>query len=163
VGARAPSDRGRLVATEVLSKSAKELSCGSRLCSIGSEGSLPPSEGIPPSTSLLASNMSEGVLRKWLKPWPCTGMSSVIPDSVYSRAAIEPRSRASFRSLEVHSGLRVRCSFAWKFPSVSLPSHSLGCVFLGGEQERRGSGRHGRRLASEQLTRAYVHGFQGSG
>jgi hypothetical protein len=90
VGARAPFDRGRLVAVEVLSKSAKELSYGSRFHSIGSEGSMPPSEGIPPPTSSLASNMSEGVSRKRLKPWPYTGPLSVIPNSVYSRAPIEP-------------------------------------------------------------------------
>jgi hypothetical protein len=33
--------------------------------------------------------MSEGISRKWLEP-------SVIPNSVYSRAAVEPRSRANF-------------------------------------------------------------------
>jgi hypothetical protein len=67
VGARAPFDRGWLAAAEALSKSAKEWSCGSRLRSIGSEGSTSPFEGIPPPTSSLASNMFEGVLRKRLK------------------------------------------------------------------------------------------------
>jgi hypothetical protein len=43
---------------------------------------MPPSEGIPPSTSLLASNMSRGVSREWLEPWPCMGASLVVPDSV---------------------------------------------------------------------------------
>jgi hypothetical protein len=43
---------------------------------------MPPSEGIPPSTPPLASNMFEVVSRKWLEPWPCTGTSSVIHDSV---------------------------------------------------------------------------------
>jgi hypothetical protein len=43
---------------------------------------MPPSEGIPPSTSLLALNTSRGVLREWLEPWPCMGMSPVVPDSV---------------------------------------------------------------------------------
>jgi hypothetical protein len=33
--------------------------------------------------------MSEGVSRKWLEP-------SVIPNSVYSRVAVEPRSGANF-------------------------------------------------------------------
>jgi hypothetical protein len=97
---------------EALSKSAKELSCGSQLCSIGSEGSMPPSKGIPPSTSHLASNMSEGILRKWLEPWTRTGPPSVIPNSVYSRAAVEPWSRASFLTLEIESGLRACGSFA---------------------------------------------------
>jgi hypothetical protein len=133
VGARAPFDRGRLVAAEVLSKSAKELSHGSRLCLVGFEGSMPPPEGIPMSTSPLASNMSKGVLRKWLEPWPCMGPLLDIPYSVYSRAAVEPRSRASFRSLEVYRGLGARCSFAWKCPSIGLPSRPLGCVFLGGK------------------------------
>jgi hypothetical protein len=68
VGARAPSGRGRLVAAEALSKSDKELSCGSWLCLMGSEGSMPPFEGIPPPTPPLASNMSEGVSRKWPEP-----------------------------------------------------------------------------------------------
>jgi hypothetical protein len=112
VGARAPFDRGRLAAMEGLSKSAKELSYGSQLHSVGAEGSMPPSEGIPLSTSPLASNMSEGISRKWLEPWPHTGPLSDIPYSVYSREAIEPRSRASFRTLEIYSGFRARGSFA---------------------------------------------------
>jgi hypothetical protein len=44
---------------------------------------MPPSEGIPLSTSPLASNMSEGVSRKWLDPWPHTGPLSDISYSVY--------------------------------------------------------------------------------
>jgi hypothetical protein len=163
VGAHAPFDRGRLAAAEALSRSVKELSYGSRLCLVGSEGSMPPSEGIPLSTSLLASNMSEGISRKWLEPWPYTGPLSDIPYSVYSRAAVEPRSRASFRTLEAYSGLGACGSFAWKCSSVSLPSHPLGCVFLGGKRKRRGSGRRGMRLSSEWLTRAYMRGFRGSG
>jgi hypothetical protein len=67
---------------EALSKNAKEQSCGSRFPTIGSKGSMPPSEGIPPSTSLLASNTSEGASREWLEPWPCMGTSLVVPDSV---------------------------------------------------------------------------------
>jgi hypothetical protein len=43
---------------------------------------MPPSEGIPPSSSLLASNTSGDVSRAWLEPWPCTGASLVVPDSV---------------------------------------------------------------------------------
>jgi hypothetical protein len=43
---------------------------------------MPPSEGIPLSTSLLASNTSGGASREWLEPWPCTGVSLVVPDSV---------------------------------------------------------------------------------
>jgi hypothetical protein len=162
VGTRAPFDRGWLVATEALSKSAKELSHGSRLRLVGSEGSMPFPMGIPLSTSPLASNMSEGVSRKWLEPWPCMGSLSDIPYYVYSRAAIEPRSRASFQSLKVYSGLGARCSFAWKCPSVSLPSRPLGRVFFGGKRKRCGSGRRGRRLANERLTHAYMCGFQGS-
>jgi hypothetical protein len=161
-GSPCPFDRGRLAAAEALSKSAKELSYGSRLYLVGSEGSMPPSEGIPLSTSPLASNMSEGILRKWFKPWPCTGPLSDIPYSVYSRAAVKPRSRASFRTLEVYSGLEARGSFAWKCLSISLPSRSLGCVFLGGKQKRRGSGRRGRRLSSGRLTHACMRGFRGS-
>jgi hypothetical protein len=111
VGARAPFDRGRLAAAEVLSKSAKELSYGSRLCLIGSEDSMPPSEGILPSTSPLALNMCEGISRMRLEPRPCTGPLSDIPYSIYSRAAVEPWPRASFRSLEVYSGLEARGSF----------------------------------------------------
>jgi hypothetical protein len=134
VGACASFDRGRLPAAEELSKSAKELSCGSRLRLIGSEGSMPLSEGIPPSTSPLASNMSEGISRKWLEPWPCTGMPSVIPNSVYSRAAVEPWSRASFRTLEIQSRLGARGSFTWKSPPMSILSRPLGHVFLGRKQ-----------------------------
>jgi hypothetical protein len=130
VGARAPFDRGRLVAAEALSKSAKELSHRSRLRLVGSEGSMPPPEGIPLPTSLLASNMSEGVSRKWLEPWHCMGSFSNIPYYVYSRVAVEPWLRANFRSLEVYSRLEARCSFAWKCPSVGLPSGPLGaCLF----------------------------------
>jgi hypothetical protein len=83
VGAHAPFDRGRLAAAEALSKSAKELSYGSRVRLVGSEGSMPPFEGIPLSTCPLASNMSEGILRKWLEPWPYMGPLSDIPYSVY--------------------------------------------------------------------------------
>jgi hypothetical protein len=104
VGARAPFDRGWLVTTEALSKSAKELSHGSQLRLVGSEGSMPPPKGILLSISPLASNMSEGVSRKWIEPWPCTGPLSDIPYFVYSRAVVKPRSRANFRSLEVYSG-----------------------------------------------------------
>jgi hypothetical protein len=42
---------------------------------------MPPPEGIPLLTSPLALNMSEGVLRKWLELWPCTGPLSDIPYS----------------------------------------------------------------------------------
>jgi hypothetical protein len=43
---------------------------------------MPPSKGIPPSTSLLASNTSGGASRVWLEPWPCMGTPLVVPDSV---------------------------------------------------------------------------------
>jgi hypothetical protein len=43
---------------------------------------MPPSEGIPPSTFLLASNTSGGTSREWLEPWPCMGASLVVSDSV---------------------------------------------------------------------------------
>jgi hypothetical protein len=43
---------------------------------------MPPSEGIPPLTSLLASNTSGGASREWLEPWPCMGAFLVVPDSV---------------------------------------------------------------------------------
>jgi hypothetical protein len=45
--------------------------------------------------------MSEGVSRKRLDPWPSMGLPLVIPNSGYSRAAVESRSRASFQTLEV--------------------------------------------------------------
>jgi hypothetical protein len=96
---------------------------------MGSEGSMPPFEGIPPPTSPLASNMFEGISRKQLKPWRYTGPLSVIPNSVYSRAAIEPQSRASFRTLEVCSGLGACGSFTWKCPFVTFPSRPLGASF----------------------------------
>jgi hypothetical protein len=101
VGARAPFDKGRFVAVEALSKSAKWLSCESRLCSIGSEGSMPSSKGISPPTSLLALNMSEGVSRRRLEPWPCMGSPLGIPNFVYSGTTVKPWSRASFRTLVV--------------------------------------------------------------
>jgi hypothetical protein len=63
-------------------KNAKELLYGSRFLSIGFEGSMPPSEGIPPSISLLASNTSGGASRAWLEPCPCMGASLVVPDFV---------------------------------------------------------------------------------
>jgi hypothetical protein len=125
----------RLAVAEALSKSAKEWLCGSRLCSMGSEGSTPPSEGIPPSSSSSASNMSEGVLRKRLEPWPCIGLLLDIPYSVYSRAVVEPRSRANFQTLEVCHGLGARGSFVWKCPLVGLPSDPLGARLF-----RRGAG-----------------------
>jgi hypothetical protein len=106
------------VAAEALSKGAKEFSHGSQLRSVGSEGSMPPPKGIPLPTSFLASNMSEGVSRKWLEPWPHMGTFLDFPYSVYSRA--------SFRSLEVYSGLGARYSFTWKCSPVGLPSDPLG-------------------------------------
>jgi hypothetical protein len=140
VGAHAPFDRGQLVAAEALSKGAKELSHGSWLRLIGFEGSTPSPEGIPLSTSPLASNTSKGISRKWLEPWPYMGPLLDIPYFVYSREAVEPRSRASFRSLVVYSGLKARSSIAWKCSSVGLPFGLLGHIFLGGERERRDSG-----------------------
>jgi hypothetical protein len=62
-------------------------------------------------TSPLASNMSEGISRMRLEPWPCSGPLSDISYSIYSRAVVEPWLRASFRSLEVYSGLRAHGSF----------------------------------------------------
>jgi hypothetical protein len=90
---------------------------------------MPPSKGIPLSTSPLASNMSEDVSRKWFEPWPYMGPLSDIPYSAYLRAAVEPPPRASFRTLEVYSGLGARGSFAWKCLSAGLPSHPLGMSF----------------------------------
>jgi hypothetical protein len=43
---------------------------------------MPPSKGIPPLASLLASNTSRGISREWLEPWPCMDTSPVFPDSV---------------------------------------------------------------------------------
>jgi hypothetical protein len=57
---------------------------------------MPPSEGIPPSTSLLASNTSGGVSREWLKPWPCLGMSLVVPDSVTRGQLLNPDRELAF-------------------------------------------------------------------
>jgi hypothetical protein len=51
---------------------------------------MPPPEGIPSSTSPLASNASEGALRKWLELGPRTGSLLDVPYSVYLRAAVEP-------------------------------------------------------------------------
>jgi hypothetical protein len=133
VGARAPFDRGRLVTVEALSKSAKELLHGSRLYLVGSEGSMPPPEGIPLSTPPLALNMSEGISRKWLKPWPCMGPLLRHPLLCLLEGSYRTPVEADFRSLKVYRGLRAHCSFAWKCPSVGLPSRPLGCIFLGGK------------------------------
>jgi hypothetical protein len=78
--------------------------------------------------------MSEGISRKWLEPWLCTGLPSVIPNSVYLRVAVELWSRVSFRTLEVQSGLGARGSFAWKSPPMSILSRPLGLIFLGRKQ-----------------------------
>jgi hypothetical protein len=162
VGARAPFDRGRLATAGELSKMqglVVWISAPYGWCR-GLDASL---QGIPLSTSPLSLNTFEGVSRKWLEPWPCMGPLSDVPYSVYSRAVVEPPLRAGFRTLVAHSGLEARGSFAWKCPSVGLPSRPLGCIFLGGKQKWRGSGRRGRRLPSERLTHALICGFRGSG
>jgi hypothetical protein len=57
---------------------------------------MPLSEGIPPSTSLLALNTSRGVLREWLEPWPCMDMSPVVPNSVTRGQLSNPGRRLAF-------------------------------------------------------------------
>jgi hypothetical protein len=51
---------------------------------------MPPSKGIPPSTSLLASNISRGASRAWLEPWPYMGASLV---------SLTPLLEGSYRTL----------------------------------------------------------------
>jgi hypothetical protein len=57
---------------------------------------MPPSKGIPPSTFLLASNTSGGVSTEWLEPWPCMGMSLVVPDSVTRGQLLNPGQGPAF-------------------------------------------------------------------
>jgi hypothetical protein len=66
---------------------------------------MPPAEGIPPSTSPLASNMIEGISKKWLEPWPSMGTPSLIPNSVYSRAAVKPSRGLAFEPSRFVVGL----------------------------------------------------------
>jgi hypothetical protein len=51
----------------------------------------------------------------------------------YSRAAVEPWSRDSFRSLEVYIGVGARYPFIWEYPSTDPLPARLGRIFLGGE------------------------------
>jgi hypothetical protein len=65
---------------------------------------MPPSEGIPLSTSPLASNTSRGASRAWLKPWPCTGASLVVPDSVTRGQLLNPGQGPAFDPSRFVSG-----------------------------------------------------------
>jgi hypothetical protein len=63
-----------------------------------------PSEGISSSTSLLASNTSGGTTRAWLEPWPCTGASLVVPDSVTRGQLSNPGRGSAFDPSRFISG-----------------------------------------------------------
>jgi hypothetical protein len=65
---------------------------------------MPPSEGIPPSTSLLASNTSGDASREWLEPWPYTGVSLVVPDSATRGQLLNPGRGPAFDPSRFISG-----------------------------------------------------------
>jgi hypothetical protein len=120
---------------------------------------MPPSEGIPSLTSLLASNTSGGASRAWLKTWPCMGASLVVPDSLTRGQLSNPSQGPAFDPS--------------RFISGSEPvTHSSGNIRpripfqpIWGRLFRRGSeigavvGDVVRRLWNKQWTRALTYGF----
>jgi hypothetical protein len=104
---------------------------------------MPPSEGIPPSTSLLASNTSWGASRAWLELWPCMGASPVIPDSVTRGQLSNPGRGPAFDPSRFISGSEPVTHPSGNIRPRILLLPVLGASFQEGKRDRRGSGRRG--------------------
>jgi hypothetical protein len=124
---------------------------------------MPPSEGIPPSTSLLASNTSGGVSREWLEPWPCVGMSPVVPDSVTRGQLSNPGRGLAFDPSRfivgsepiIHSSRNV---------CLWIPFRPIGArLFRSRGESGVVVGGVARQLRSERRTHALTRRFRGSG
>jgi hypothetical protein len=104
---------------------------------------MPLSEGIPPSTSLLALNTSGGVSRAWLEPWPCMGASLVVPDSATRGQLSNPSRGPAFDPSRFISGLEPVTHAFGNIRLWILLLLVLGASFQEGKRDRRGSGRRG--------------------
>jgi hypothetical protein len=124
---------------------------------------MPPSEGIPPLTCLLALNTSGGVLREWLEPWPCMDTPLVVPDSV-TRGQLSNPSRGPTFDLSrfilgsepvIHSSRNIRLQIPfWPVGARLFRRRSENGVVVGGVA---------RRLRNDRHTHAFTCGFRGSG
>jgi hypothetical protein len=124
---------------------------------------MPRSEGIPPSTSLLASNTSRGISRECLEPRPYMGTSPVVPDSVTRGQLSNPGRGPAFDPSRflvgsepvIHSFGNVRLRIPFRPIGARLfRRRSKNGVVVGGVA---------RQLRSERRTRALTCGFRGSG
>jgi hypothetical protein len=104
---------------------------------------MPPFEGIPSSTSLLASNMSGGASRVWLEPWPCMGASLVIPDSAIRGQLSNPGRGPAFDPSRFISGSELVTHVSGNIHPRILLLPVLGASFQEGKRDQRGSGRCG--------------------
>jgi hypothetical protein len=120
---------------------------------------MPPSKGIPPSTSLLASNTSGGVSREWLETWPCMDTPPVVPDSITRGQLSNPGRGLAFDPSRfilgsepvIHSfgNIRLRIPF-WPVGVRLFRRRSENGVVVGGVA---------RRLWNDLRTRALTRGF----
>jgi hypothetical protein len=101
-------------------------------------------EGIPTSTSSYSLEYVLGCLESVARALAMYGRTLGRPLLRRSRAAVEPRSRASFRSLETYGRLKARYQVSGNIRPRILPRPLAKRVFLG--RDRRGSGRRGVRL-----------------
>jgi hypothetical protein len=124
---------------------------------------MPPFEGIPPSTSLLASNTSGGVSREWLEPWSCMDTSPVVPDSVTRGQLSNPGRGPAFDPSRfivgskpvIHSSRNIRLRIPFRLVGVRLfRRRSENGAVVGGVA---------RRLRNDRRTRALTCGFRESG
>jgi hypothetical protein len=75
-------------------------------------------EGIPTSTSSYSLEYVLGCLESVAQALAMYGRTLSRPLLRRSRAAVEPRSRASLRSLETYTGLGARFPGIWEYPSA---------------------------------------------
>jgi hypothetical protein len=104
---------------------------------------MPPSEGIPLSTSLLASNTSGGASRAWLEPWPCMGASLVVPDSATRGQLSNPSRGPAFDPSRFISGSEPVTHVSGNIHPWILLLPVLGASFQEGKRDQRGSGWRG--------------------
>jgi hypothetical protein len=124
---------------------------------------MPPSEGIPPSTSLLASNTSGDVSREWLEPWPCMGTSLVVSNSITRGQLSNPSQGPAFDPsrfivgskpvIHLSGNVRLRIPF-WPVGARLFRRRGENSAAVGGVA---------RQLQSERRTCALTRGFRGSG
>jgi hypothetical protein len=119
---------------------------------------MPPSEGIPPSTSLLASNTSRGISREWLEPWPCMDTSLVVPDSVTQGQLSNPGRGSAFDPLRFIVGFEpvIHSSGHVRFRPVGAR------LFWSRSESGTVVGDVARRLQNKRRTCALTRGFRGS-